>query len=110
MDLFVGSLLNGIAYGTLYGLLGFAIVLLYKATGIANFGQGNLGTLAVFIVFAFAVREGWNLWVSVLLGFVAAALAGALSYSFIIRPRDAADHLNTTMRTLGLYLLLFAIV
>lgn len=110
MDLFVGSLLNGVAYGTLYGLLGFAIVLLYKSTGIANFGQGNLGTLAVFVVFAFAVRQEMNLWVAVVLGFLGAAAAGALSYLLVIRPRDTADHLNTTMRTLGLYLLLFAVV
>lgn len=110
MDLLVGAVMNGIAYGTLYGLLGFAIVLLYKATGIANFGQGNLGTLAIFVVFALAVREGVNLGLSVVLGFAAAAAAGAASYLLVIRPRDAADHLNTTMRTLGLYLLLFAIV
>lgn len=110
MDLLVGATLNGVAYGTLYGLLGFAIVLLYKATGIANFGQGNLGTLAIFAVFALAVREGVNLGVSVVLGFVVAVAAGAASYLLVIRPRDEADHLNTTIRTLGLYLLLFAVV
>lgn len=110
MDLLVGAVLNGIAYGTLYGLLGFAIVLLYKATGIANFGQGNLGTLAIFVVYALAVREGVNLGVAVLLGFAVAAAAGAAAYLLVIRPRDQADHLNTTMRTLGLYLLLFAFV
>jgi branched-chain amino acid transport system permease protein len=41
---------------------------------------------------------------------LAAAAAGGASYLLVIRPRDEADHLNTTMRTLGLYLLLFAYV
>lgn len=110
MDLLVGSLLYGVAYGALYGLLGFAIVLLYKSTGIANFGQGNLGTLAAFIVFTLAVRQGVPLWLSVILGFVAAILAGAVAYLGILRPFDRADHINATMRTLGIYLLLFAVV
>lgn len=110
MDLLVGSLLNGVAYGALYGLLGFAIVLLYKSTGIANFGQGNLGTLAAFLVFTLAVRQGVPFWLSLVVGFLAAILVGGLAYLGILRPFDTSDHVNATMRTLGIYLLLFAIV
>lgn len=110
MDLLIGGILNGIAYGALYGLLGFAIILLYKSTGIANFGQGNLGALAAFVVYELAVRVGAPLWLALLCGLLSAALAGALSYLVVMRPRDQSDHVNATIRTLGLYLLLFAVM
>lgn len=110
MDLFIGSALSGVAVGTLYGLLGFAIVLLYKATGVANFATGNLGTVSVFVVWVLAVGQGWPIGWAVLAGMAAAVALGAASYLAVIRPRDRASHLNLTIRTLGLFLLLFALV
>lgn len=110
MGLFLGAAANGVASGVLYGLLAFAIVLLYKSTGVANFAQGNLGTFATFVVYKLAGSHGMPLGPAVIIGIVAGAAVGALSYGVGLRPVDNASHLNLTLRTLGLYLLLLAIM
>src|SRR6185312_15393085 len=53
MALYLSAAVSGLALGLLYGLVGFAIVMLYKATGVANFAQGALGTLGAFLCLRF---------------------------------------------------------
>lgn len=110
MELLIAGTISGVAVGALYGLLGFAVVLLYKSTGVANFAQGTLGTLGAFFVYQFFTGLGWNLWASVGLSVVAMAVIGALLYLLILLPRGDADHVNLLLRTLGISLLLLAII
>ncbi|MDB5861574.1 MAG: branched-chain amino acid transporter permease [Ramlibacter sp.] len=110
MQLLLSGVISGVAIGLLYGLLGFAIVVLYKCTSVANFAQGNLGAVATFLVFQLLVLARFGLVLALALGLVISALVGAACYFFAIRPKPEAGHLNVTMRTLGLYLLLLAIM
>lgn len=110
MDLFLGALITGVAVGLLYGLLAFSIVLLHKFTGVANFAQGSLATLCTFVVYAFFHSAGLPLGWSIVLSVVAAVAIGALVYFVFMRPADHASHLNITIRTLGVYLLLAAVL
>jgi branched-chain amino acid transport system permease protein len=105
------SLIAGIGVGLLYGLLAFAIVLLYKSTGIANFAQGNLATLGTFFVFLLVVRDfKLNLGLGIIVGLALTGACGALMYLLIMRPHGDADELNLAARTLATYLLIYAIV
>jgi branched-chain amino acid transport system permease protein len=108
MDLLISGAVSGVAIGLLYGLLGFAIVVLYKCTSVANFAQGNLGALAAFLTFELIRSAGLQWGVAVFIGLFAAAAVGIICYFLVIKPRPEAGHLNMTMRTLGLYLLLLA--
>jgi branched-chain amino acid transport system permease protein len=110
VELLIAGTISGVAVGALYGLLGFAVVLLYKSTGVANFAQGTLGTLGAFLVYQFLTGLGWNLWASVGLSVVAMTVIGALLYLVILLPRGDADHVNLLLRTLGISLLLLAII
>jgi branched-chain amino acid transport system permease protein len=106
----VAGLIGGVEQGTLCGLLGFAIVFLYKSTGVANFAQGSVSTLAVFLLFEFYVRLGVPYWTSVGLALVSAAVLGVLIYFATMRPQESAGHLNRTVRTIGLQLLVVAVI
>ena len=53
---FVQQLVSGIALGCVYGLIALGFVLVYKATEVVNFAQGDLMMLGGF--FAFVVG-GW---------------------------------------------------
>jgi branched-chain amino acid transport system permease protein len=110
MDLLVGGIISGVALGLLYGLLAFAIVLLFKSTGVANFSQGQIGTFCTFLVFELMRAAGVSFGVAVAIGCVLAFVSGIACYWLFLRPNEGADHVNLTIRTLGIYLLLFAIV
>jgi branched-chain amino acid transport system permease protein len=66
-------LVGGIAQGCVYGLIALGFVLIYKATEMVNFAQGDLMMLGTFVAFSCIGTWGMNYW----MGLVAAALAMA---------------------------------
>jgi branched-chain amino acid transport system permease protein len=94
------AVLSGIADGATYGLTALAIVLVYKATRVLNFGQAEIGTVAIYIEW-----ELWRLHVPVYLALVVALALAALLGSgleFVLRPLAGAPRLTVTVATLGL--------
>lgn len=77
---------GGIAIGCIYALIALGFVLIYKATEVVNFAQGDLMMLGAFIAFTFA--DLWHL--PFLAAFVMALLVmaafGAAFDRFILRP------------------------
>src|SRR4051794_453292 len=70
---FVQQLVSGVALGCVYGLIALGFVLVYKATEVVNFAQGDLMMLGGFFAFTFIGMMGLNYWV----GFARAVLAMA---------------------------------
>ncbi|MCE0767618.1 branched-chain amino acid ABC transporter permease [Pseudonocardia kujensis] len=108
MELLLGGLISGLVSGLLYSLLGFATIILYKCTGVANFAVGVLATVAVFAAYRTIDLVGFR--VAIVLALVAAALLGAAVYAIAIRPRSDAGHLNLTIRTFGILLVVLAVL
>lgn len=102
-------LTTGVVSGLLYGMLGFAVVVLFKMTGIPNFAEGSLATLGAATAYEMAVRHHMALVWAIPLTLAVLGAAGVVTYLVIMRYRDDAGPLNLTVRTLGLYLLLFAV-
>src|SRR5262245_13764525 len=67
-------LVGGIAQGCVYGLIALGFVLIYKATEMVNFAQGDLMMLGTFVALTCIGTLGMSYW----LGLVAAALAMAV--------------------------------
>ena len=63
MERFIQVLVDGWATGSLYGALAVAVVLIYRATGIVNFAQGELAMFSTFIAWglitALFIPTGW---------------------------------------------------
>jgi branched-chain amino acid transport system permease protein len=107
----VGSAaISGVAAGFVYGMLAFSIVLLFKASGIPNFTQGNIATFGTFIIYLLAVRAHVPLAAAVALGFLGTAALAVIIYLGAMLPRSDAGTLNLAIRTLAVYLLLFAVM
>ena len=66
--------LNGLAVGCIYGLVALGFVLIYKATEMVNFAQGDLMMLGAFVALTCIGTWGMGYW----LGLLAAALAMAV--------------------------------
>ena len=99
---FVQQLVSGIALGCVYGLIALGFVLVYKATEVVNFAQGDLMMLGGFFAFTFISLLGFNYW----LGFVAAvgamALFGMLAERLVVRPILGYPQFSIIMATIGL--------
>ena len=54
MSDFLQLTLNGVAVGCIYGLVALGFVLIYKATEVVNFAQGDVMMLGAFVAFTFA--------------------------------------------------------
>ena len=109
MSYFVVLTLTGLAAGMIYSALALALVLIWRATRIVNFAQGAMAMATTYIALAVIQATG-NYW----LGFVAALLAGlamgALAERFIVRWVETGPPLNAVILTLGLLLVLEAVV
>lgn len=110
MGLVGGAFISGIASGFIYGMLAFSIVLLFKASGIPNFTQGNIATFGTFIVYLLATRAGVPLALAIVLGFIGTGMLAVIIYLGAMVPRGESGTLNLAIRTLAVYLLLFAVM
>ena len=110
MTILAPLLIAGVGIGLLYGLLGAAAVLLFKSTGIVNFAEGRLGAFLSFPIYLIGVDLKWPIPLAIGVALVLAVLLGQAIYWGAIRPNPAAGALNTTIRTLALFLLLYAVM
>lgn len=109
LPLITGTILAGIIHGSLYALLGLAIVLIFRTTGVANFAQGDLAMFSAFIGLTLLRSLQLPILVVWVLDILIAAAAGGLVYLILIRPRPQSTDLNLTMRTMGLFMFLYAV-
>jgi len=108
METIISALITGVQLGLLYGLLALGLVVLFKATGIANFAVGGMATFCAFAVFQLT-SAGVPLWGALALAVPAAAVLGAVIYLVAFRPNDSGGSFNQTIRTVALLLLAGAV-
>ena len=104
MDRFIQVLVDGWATGSLYGALAVAVVLIYRATGIVNFAQGELAMFSTFIAWGL-MQAGLPLGLAVLATLALSFVGGMLIERTIIRPVEGGEVLTLVIVTLGLYIL-----
>ena len=102
----VGSTLDGLLLGSLYGLMALGLTLIFRVTRIANFAYAEYITYAGYAAFAAsAVASGGGL--AFLLGMLAAMLIGAvvslLSDELAFKPlwKRGADSLTLLVASMG---------
>ena len=73
---FVNYLINGALVGLLYALIAMGFVVIYRASKVFNFAQGELVVFGGFLVWWMVASLGLPLIIGISLAFVAAALFG----------------------------------
>ncbi len=106
MELFVARIFDGFANGAVYALLALALVMIFKATTLINFAQGEMAMFGAFMVMVLSVEQGIPIWIAVFIGMILSAIGAAIIERTLIRPFDPADHLPLVIITLGLFLAL----
>ena len=94
-------ILSGLSNGAIYALIGFGFAVIFNATGIINFAQGEFvmlgGMLTIFFLSVFKMP----LVPSILLAIVVSTFVGILFERFAIRPLKDAKPLRMIIITIG---------
>jgi branched-chain amino acid transport system permease protein len=93
---------NGAASGCIYGLIALGFVLIYKATEMVNFAQGDIMMLGGFVAFSLIAHYHLPYWVGALLAIVITAAFGYVLDAFVIRRVIGQPQFAVVMLTLGL--------
>ena len=103
-----GVFLRGVIVGLLSALAALGLALIYRANRIINFAQTDLGSVPTSLGVYLIAFWGWNYWVSLGAGLLAALVVGALVELLVIRRFFDAPRLILTVATIGLATLLGA--
>ncbi len=110
MSYFVELVVSGMAIGAVYGLVAMGFAVIYKATGIVNFSQGEMGMLTAYATWSLATTLGTGGIGTVLLAVVIGALLGLICERLIMRPMLGEPVLSVVLVTLGLAVVLRSVV
>jgi branched-chain amino acid transport system permease protein len=106
MQTFFQTLFTGLSDGAIYGSLALALVLIYKATEVINFAQGEMAMFTTYIAWALmdhgAAWKWWAFFATLGLAF----LGGAAIQQTLIRPLERASVLTAVMATIALLVIL----
>lgn len=110
MDRFVTLFVTGVAQGAVIAIVALGFLLIYKATGVVNFAQGDLVTLGAYIAVWARVEQEMPLLPSYLLAVAALFVVGILIERFAYAPiRNRSIHV-VVISTLGAALVIRAII
>jgi branched-chain amino acid transport system permease protein len=93
---------NGAASGCIYGLIALGFVLIYKATEMVNFAQGDIMMLGGFVAFSLIAHFHLPYWVGGILAIIITAAFGYALDAFVIRRVIGQPQFAVVMLTLGL--------
>lgn len=110
MALATQLVLNGLLVGAIYALAALGFVLVYKATSIMNFAQGELVLLGGYLGVWLALDLRLPFFMTFILTLVLASFFAFVVERLILRPMVGQAHVSTIMVTLGLAFMIRAAV
>ena len=101
MEVFIQQVVSGLATGSIYAALALALVMIYEATDVVNFAQGEMAMFATYICWSM-LNAGMPYWVAFFATLAFAFAGGVLIERVIIRPVENAPILTIVIVTIGL--------
>jgi branched-chain amino acid transport system permease protein len=100
---------EGLAIGSVYGALALALVLVYRATHVINFAQGELGMLTTYIAWDL-MQHGLSYWAAFAATLAIAFALGTVLQVTLIRPVQHRSVIAVVIVTVGLFILIDGVV
>jgi branched-chain amino acid transport system permease protein len=98
------QIFSGLAAGSIYASLALALVMIYRATDLVNFAQGEMAMFSTYIAWTL-VNAGLPFWLAFVVTLVVSFLGGMLIERVVIRPVENAPVLAAVVVTIGLLLI-----
>jgi len=102
MDFFLLLLSSGLVSGAAYGMIAMGFALIYKATGVVNFAQGEMVMLTAYIAFSIASSLDLSFFSLLAVTIPIAMVLGVALERIFIRPMIGEPIFSIVMVTIGL--------
>ena len=107
---FLQMVLSGIAVGSSYALMGLGMVLIYKASEVPNFVQGEMALLPVFIAYMLLSTYGVPYYIAFPATLIFALVLGCVLEFVILRRAKEPNILGLIIITIGMEMMLLGFV
>jgi len=108
MEALVHQVLAGLATGGIYASLALALVMIYQATHLVNFAQGEMAMFCTYIAWSL-INAGVPYWIAFFLTVGIAFVLGVVIERVVIRPVENAPVLAVVVVFIGLLVILYSI-
>ena len=102
------QIFSGLAAGAVYASLALALVMIYRATDLVNFAQGEMAMFSTYVAWMLVNAEV-PFWAAFALTLVASFVGGMIIERVVIRPVENAPVLAAVVVTIGLLLIFNAL-
>ncbi len=110
MDQFLQLTLSGLTNGAVLALAALGFVLIYKASDVLNFAQGEFLLVGAYVMFAVVGELGWHWTIGIVVTVLVAVALGVVLERLVLRPMIGEPIISLIMVTIGLSSLLKAAV
>lgn len=100
----------GLALGSIYALIALGFTIIFKASGVINFAQGEFLLVGAYIVSAGMNEYKLDFYTSLLIAIVVTVLIGVLFERFVLRRMVGRPVFSILMITIGLDILIRTII
>src|ERR1041385_7290521 len=104
-DVFAQLTVQGLAVGAVYGSLALALVLVYRATHVINFAQGELAMATTYVAWQL-IQWGLSYWEAFFATLAIAFVLGTVLELVLIRPVLHRSVVAAVIVTVGLFILI----
>lgn len=108
MDAFLHQVLAGLATGGIYASVALALVMIYQATHLVNFAQGEMAMFCAYLAWTL-INAGFGYWPAFLLTVGLAFVLGVAIERVVIRPVENSPVLAVVVVFIGLLVILNSI-
>jgi branched-chain amino acid transport system permease protein len=105
MDVLIHQIFSGLATGGIYASVALALVMIYQATHLVNFAQGELAMFSTYIGWSL-IQAGVPYWAAFFITVGGAFVLGVLIERIVIRPVENAPILSVVIVFIGLLVIL----
>jgi branched-chain amino acid transport system permease protein len=108
-DIFAQQTVTGLSQGAIFGSLALALVLIYRATEVINFAQGEMAMATTYFAYQLTL---WHVtyWLAFALTLLIAFVFGAVVFGIAIRPVMHRSVIAVVIITVGLFILIDGLV
>jgi len=101
IEILTSQVVSGLATGCVYALIALGFVLIFKATDVVNFAQGEFVMVSGFISYTLLIRGGLPYWLVLLVTVVASGFVGVALERVVVRPIMDAPIFSIVIATIG---------
>jgi branched-chain amino acid transport system permease protein len=105
VEIFLQQVISGLATGGIYGSLALALVMIYQATDVVNYAQGEMAMFSTYLAWTL-LNAGVPYWLAFFATLAIAFVGGLLIERIVLRPVEGAPILTIVIVCIGLLVIL----